>query len=416
MTLQLGYQEKVAVGDLFPHPMQEAIYGAADDGLVESVRSFGVLNALTGTPEGMIVSGHRRLHAARLAGIEMVPVIVRTFEDDLELVEVLVHANKQRVKSNSVLAAEAAALAKAAADRAQRRMLATLVQNRAEAPAGVEQPDTWKEDTAVLISVQRLEPEEIGKTDDIVAKTLGVGRSRSAQLVRVHKALEMLRESGRGDDVEELQGVLNHQSVNAADTLGQERGWIVVRRRVPKVKEKPEEEEDLRDFVPEPFDAKALDEEIVSTPQSLQFFGTGRRLKVVIDGLRDVHVGYGASVFLEDMLASDLRAFEQRTARLERHLALMQEDLARVKARVRAGRRPLAEASAPKMGGQSAVVFGAIKDGGPSTRDDIAERTGMTPDAVTKVLDNLKRRALVAMTDEKRVSPAGRPAAVYAVV
>ena len=66
---------------------------------VESVAQFGVLAPLIARPrpEGgyEIISGHRRQHAAELAGLETLPVIVREMEDDAATI-LMVDSNLQR--------------------------------------------------------------------------------------------------------------------------------------------------------------------------------------------------------------------------------------------------------------------------------------------------------------------------------
>ena len=66
---------------------------------VESVAQFGVLAPLIARPrpEGgyEIISGHRRQHAAQLAGLKTLPVIVRNMSDD-EAVIYMVDSNLQR--------------------------------------------------------------------------------------------------------------------------------------------------------------------------------------------------------------------------------------------------------------------------------------------------------------------------------
>ena len=66
---------------------------------VESVAQFGVLAPLIARPreEGgyEIISGHRRQHAAELAGLTTLPVIVRNMSDD-EAVIRMVDSNLQR--------------------------------------------------------------------------------------------------------------------------------------------------------------------------------------------------------------------------------------------------------------------------------------------------------------------------------
>ena len=66
---------------------------------VESVAQFGVLAPLIARPreEGgyEIISGHRRQHAAELAGLKTLPVIVRNMSDE-EAVIKMVDSNLQR--------------------------------------------------------------------------------------------------------------------------------------------------------------------------------------------------------------------------------------------------------------------------------------------------------------------------------
>ena len=67
--------------------------------LVESVKENGVLTPVlirpVGTDKYEMVSGHRRLHAAKLAGLTTIPAIVREMTDD-EAVITMVDANIQR--------------------------------------------------------------------------------------------------------------------------------------------------------------------------------------------------------------------------------------------------------------------------------------------------------------------------------
>ena len=66
---------------------------------VESIRQFGVLVPAIARPleDGgyEIVSGHRRHHAAQLAGLETIPVIVRELDDDAATI-LMVDSNLQR--------------------------------------------------------------------------------------------------------------------------------------------------------------------------------------------------------------------------------------------------------------------------------------------------------------------------------
>lgn len=67
--------------------------------LVDSIANYGVLNPILARPLGEnqyeIVSGHRRVHACRLAGIEKIPVIVRDLTPE-ESTILMVDSNLQR--------------------------------------------------------------------------------------------------------------------------------------------------------------------------------------------------------------------------------------------------------------------------------------------------------------------------------
>ena len=67
--------------------------------VVDSVAKFGVLTPLIARPDPdggyEVISGHRRMHASELAGIETVPVIVREMDDD-EAIICMVDSNLQR--------------------------------------------------------------------------------------------------------------------------------------------------------------------------------------------------------------------------------------------------------------------------------------------------------------------------------
>ncbi|HEX9943987.1 MAG TPA: ParB/RepB/Spo0J family partition protein [Thermoanaerobaculia bacterium] len=78
--------------------------------LAESIRVQGIVQPLVVTPEGdgwTIIAGERRWRAARRAGLEEVPVVVREVAGDRELLELALVENLQRSDLNPVEEAEA---------------------------------------------------------------------------------------------------------------------------------------------------------------------------------------------------------------------------------------------------------------------------------------------------------------------
>ena len=93
--------QQIPIGELFPfknHPFK-VLDDESMQRAVESVEQYGVLSPLIARPrpEGSyeIISGHRRQHAAQLAGLDTLPVIVRNMDDDAAVL-LMVDSNLQR--------------------------------------------------------------------------------------------------------------------------------------------------------------------------------------------------------------------------------------------------------------------------------------------------------------------------------
>lgn len=106
------------------HPFKDHPFKVLDDDAmsetVESVKQIGVVVPLIARPteDGYeIVSGHRRHHAAELAGLETVPVIVREMDDDSAVI-FMVDSNLQR---ENILPSEKALAYKMKMDAMERK-------------------------------------------------------------------------------------------------------------------------------------------------------------------------------------------------------------------------------------------------------------------------------------------------------
>ena len=93
--------QQIPIGELFPfknHPFK-VLDDESMQRTVESVEQYGVLSPLIARPrpEGgyEIISGHRRQYAAKLAGLDTLPVIVRQMSDDAAVI-LMVDSNFQR--------------------------------------------------------------------------------------------------------------------------------------------------------------------------------------------------------------------------------------------------------------------------------------------------------------------------------
>ena len=93
--------QQIPIVELFPfknHPFK-VLDDESMQRTVESVEQYGVLSPLIARPrpEGgyEIISGHRRQYAAKLAGLDTLPVIVRQMSDDAAVI-LMVDSNLQR--------------------------------------------------------------------------------------------------------------------------------------------------------------------------------------------------------------------------------------------------------------------------------------------------------------------------------
>jgi hypothetical protein len=103
-----GQVRILPIDSIRPSPENEQLYRPIDPkdpatvGMADSMRHFGILDPLTITLDGWIVSGHRRHVAARLAGLTEAPCRVEPFRrsdaPDRFLVLLREH-NRQRIKS-----------------------------------------------------------------------------------------------------------------------------------------------------------------------------------------------------------------------------------------------------------------------------------------------------------------------------
>jgi ParB family chromosome partitioning protein len=98
---QLERVQNISISELVPfkdHPFK-VVDDEAMLRTMESIAQYGVLTPLIARPlEGggyEIISGHRRAHAAELAGLTEVPVLVRQMDDDAATV-LMVDSNLQR--------------------------------------------------------------------------------------------------------------------------------------------------------------------------------------------------------------------------------------------------------------------------------------------------------------------------------
>ena len=144
-------------------PFKDHPFKVVDDekmqDLVESIRANGVLSPVLIRPVGNdryeMVSGHRRMHAAQVLGLERIPAIIREMTDDEATVK-MVDSNIQR---EELLPSEKAFAYKMKMD-AMRRQGVRIQQNEESTSTQIG----WKSETAEIIG------QEVGESKNQVRR------------------------------------------------------------------------------------------------------------------------------------------------------------------------------------------------------------------------------------------------------
>lgn len=87
----------IQVDKLIPHPRNndffDDISGEAWEKLCKSIRENGIYESLIVSPNMIVVSGTQRLRAAKAVGLEEVPCVIKTFENESKLIQALIEIN-----------------------------------------------------------------------------------------------------------------------------------------------------------------------------------------------------------------------------------------------------------------------------------------------------------------------------------
>ena len=167
---------KIPVAEI--HPFEGHPFRVVDDELmqqtVDSIMQFGVLSPAIVRPDPRggyeMVSGHRRLHACGLAGLEEIPVIVRSLTDD-EAVILMVDSNLQR---ETILPSERAAAYKMKLEALKHqgkrvdlgdKVTSTQVAQKLSVQAVADDAGTSKDQVRRFIRLNELLPEIREKVD-----------------------------------------------------------------------------------------------------------------------------------------------------------------------------------------------------------------------------------------------------------
>jgi len=166
---------------------------------LDSIRKNGVLVPLAITKSGLILSGHRRLAAAKKAGHDRVPCNVYSNTEDWEKQRLTYDLNLHHQRSNEENA------------RRLQYKLEMEVNER-------------KGRTGAPISAQAPKSEATGRTlspIEAVAKSEGIGKHKAAQMLETIETIDDLTQKGDSETVAVIRDKLENESVNAAHKVVQ---------------------------------------------------------------------------------------------------------------------------------------------------------------------------------------------------
>ena len=206
---------KIPIDDL--HPFTNHPFKVLDDEAmtrtVESIAQYGVLAPLIARPrpdgDGYeIISGHRRQYAAKLAGLDTLPVIVRQMSDDAAVI-LMVDSNLQR---EHILPSERAFAYKMKLDAiknqgARSDLTSTQVAQKLSVEKVGDDAGVSKDTIRRFIRLTNLIPELLDMVDE--------------KKISFNPAVELsyLDESQQRDFLEAMDGTQNAPSVSQAQQL-----------------------------------------------------------------------------------------------------------------------------------------------------------------------------------------------------
>ena len=262
--------QQIPIGELFPfknHPFK-VLDDESMQRTVESVEQYGVLSPLIARPrpEGgyEIISGHRRQHAAQLAGLDTLPVIVRQMDDDAAVI-LMVDSNLQR---ENILPSERAVAYKMKLDAMRRTSGRPSKENSRQLVGNFETADVVGKESGEsgrqvqrFIRLTNLIPELLDMVDE--------------KKIAFNPAVELsyLDESQQRDFLEAMEDTQNAPSLSQAQQLKKmaQQGEFSYEKAFDVMGQEKKSEKDtvtiknetLRKYFPRSYTPKQMEEKII---------------------------------------------------------------------------------------------------------------------------------------------------------
>ena len=263
--------QQIPIDDL--HPFTNHPFKVLDDEAmtrtVESIAQYGVLAPLIARPrpdgDGYeIISGHRRQYAAKLAGLETLPVIVRQMSDDAAVI-LMVDSNLQR---EHILPSERALAYKMKLDAMRRTSGRPSKENSRQLVGNFETADVvGKESGESGRQVQRFI-----RLTNLIPKLLDMVDEKK---ISFNPAVELsyLDESQQRDFLEAMEDTQNAPSLSQAQQLKKmaQQGEFSYEKAFDVMGQEKKSEKDtvtiknetLRKYFPRSYTPKQMEEKII---------------------------------------------------------------------------------------------------------------------------------------------------------
>ena len=261
--------QQIPIGELFPfknHPFK-VLDDEAMTRTVESIAQYGVLAPLIARPrpdgDGYeIISGHRRQYAAKLAGLDTLPVIVRQMSDDAAVI-LMVDSNLQR---EHILPSERALAYKMKLDAiknqgARSDLTSTQVAQKLSVEKVGDDAGVSKDTIRRFIRLTNLVPELLDMVDE--------------KKISFNPAVELsyLEESQQRDFLEAMEDTQNAPSLSQAQQLKKmaQQGEFSYEKAFDVMGQEKKSEKDtvtiknetLRKYFPRSYTPKQMEEKII---------------------------------------------------------------------------------------------------------------------------------------------------------
>lgn len=159
---------KLPIDQIQSHPLNQSIYDLSNiEDLVVSIGEVGLLTPLVVNQQFQLISGHRRIEAVRRLGWNEVDVeVIETTSEDEEK-SLLVHFNKQRVKTSREIINEAETLRPLyAVGQGKRSDLTSVPRNKGGRDALAEAVGVSSSQLGKLLFIQKENPDFINAIDE----------------------------------------------------------------------------------------------------------------------------------------------------------------------------------------------------------------------------------------------------------